>query len=79
MMTLTREQKNELVEWVQSYFYENRGEEIGIIAAEDMLDAISNKLGPYYYNAGVEAARKEVEIANVRLEEELFSIKKSTR
>lgn len=78
-MELTKDQKKELVEWLQSYFYENRGEEIGIIAAEDMLDAINSELAPYYFNAGVEAARKEVAIANARLEEELFSIKKSTK
>lgn len=72
----SKEQRREFVQWIQNYFYENRGEAIGEIAAEEFLDAINDELGAKFFNAGVEAARKEVANANARLEEELFAIKR---
>ena len=56
--SLPQDQKRLLIRHIQDFFYEERGEEMGIIAAERFLDFVALELAPAFYNLGVQDARK---------------------
>jgi uncharacterized protein (DUF2164 family) len=51
---LSKSTKEEMAAEIQTYFMEERGEELGDLAARLMLDFITEKLGPTFYNLGVQ-------------------------
>jgi uncharacterized protein (DUF2164 family) len=65
-----------MISEIQRFFYEERNESIGLIAAENAFDFFKNELGPYFYNAAVKDARQLVEQKMITLEEDLFSLEK---
>ena len=50
---LNNETKKDMAEKIKEYFYKERGEEIGDLAAVLLLDFFMEELGPYIYNIGV--------------------------
>lgn len=50
---LNNEDKKDMIEKIKEYFYQEREEEIGDLAASLMLNFILEELGPYIYNMGV--------------------------
>jgi uncharacterized protein (DUF2164 family) len=50
---LSKEQKKRAVDEIKDYFYTERDEEMGDLAADMLLDFISDKLGPCFYNQAV--------------------------
>lgn len=56
-LKLTREEKNKLIAEIQYFFNEERGEEIGIIAAETVLDFFIENLGITIYNRTLDEAK----------------------
>lgn len=74
---IPREKKKELVERIQSYFYEERGEEIGELAAENFLHFIMSDIGPTLYNAGISDAIGMTEQKWMSIEQDLEALKKS--
>jgi uncharacterized protein (DUF2164 family) len=75
---LPREQKQQLIERVQNYFYEERSEEIGDLSAELLLDYMIKEIGPVVYNQAIQDAIKTVGEKMVSLEDDLHSLEKST-
>lgn len=57
-LELNKEQKEEAVKEIIHYFGKERDEEIGNLAAQLLLMFIAEKIGPYYYNKGVQDAQK---------------------
>ncbi len=55
---LAKEKKKSVVESIITFFYEERGEEIGIIAAEDVLDFFLEEVGAEIYDKGVQDSRE---------------------
>lgn len=55
--TLTDPEKQSAIKEVISFFRDERGEEIGYIAAEAVLDMFLQKVGTKIYNKGVEDAK----------------------
>jgi uncharacterized protein (DUF2164 family) len=55
---LTKEQRDEMVAEIKSYFLKERDEEIGDLAAGFILDFVLEKLAPAFYNEGVADAYK---------------------
>lgn len=51
-----REMREDLVEKIKSYFWNERNEEISDFVAECFLDFIINNVGPYIYNQAIEDA-----------------------
>ncbi|APC49216.1 DUF2164 domain-containing protein [Virgibacillus halodenitrificans] len=51
---ITKEQKEEMAGHIQAYFEQERGEDIGNLAALMFLDFFMDKLAPVFYNLGVE-------------------------
>lgn len=56
-LKLTREEKNKLISEIQGFFSEERDEEIGIIAAETVLDFFVENLGITIYNRTLDEAK----------------------
>lgn len=56
-LTLTSEEKNKLIEKIQEFFYTERDEKIGIIAAEVILDFFLDTLGTAIYNKSLMDAK----------------------
>lgn len=59
-MELTRAEKNQMIEEIKKFYMEERGEEIGNLAGEIILDFITKSLGKFYYNAGIRDAKKYI-------------------
>lgn len=51
---LGREKKREAIEAIIAYYQREKGEEIGIIAAEEILDFVLEMVGTEIYNKAVE-------------------------
>jgi uncharacterized protein (DUF2164 family) len=69
---LSKSTKEEMAAEIQTYFMEERGEELGDLAARLMLDFITEKLGPNFYNLGVQDSYR---FMSQKLED-LFEIEK---
>ncbi|SEM64388.1 Uncharacterized conserved protein, DUF2164 family [Mesobacillus persicus] len=50
--------KDEMTGEIKRYFHEERGEELGDLAALLILEFISDKLGAHFYNLGVQDASR---------------------
>lgn len=74
-LKLPRENKEQLINRIQVYFYEERSEEIGNLAAENLLNFMIKEIGPFIYNQAVSDACKLVEERMQSLEEDLHAIK----
>lgn len=57
---LPKEQKRLAVKEIIDFFGNERGEEIGVIAAESILDMFLQKVGLDLYNKGVEDSKNFV-------------------
>ena len=57
ILELSREKKNRLINEIQGFFYNEREEELGIIAAERVLDFFLEELGTLVYNKALDDSR----------------------
>lgn len=78
-MILNDEDKRVVMEEIKRFFFEERDEEIGEIAAMNFLDFVTEKISPYYYNAAIREAVKQTENNAMRLEEDLYSLLRNTK
>ncbi|HEY4554375.1 MAG TPA: DUF2164 family protein, partial [Bacillaceae bacterium] len=58
MPRLSAEKKRQMIRDIQEFFLEERGEEIGEIAAEACFEFIKDRLGPVFYNEAIRDARE---------------------
>lgn len=63
---LTEQQRKAAIDDIISFFSSERNEEIGILAAENILDIFLQKIGTHLYNRGIEDTKKFI---NDRFEE----------
>lgn len=54
---LSKDKKDNCVSKIITFFKEERGEEIGIIAAEDFLNFMLQEIGEDIYNKGIDDAK----------------------
>lgn len=71
---LSREQKQQLINNVKRYFETERDENLGDLAAENLIEFMLKQLGPIAYNAALSDARLTVMEQMQRLEEEIYSL-----
>jgi uncharacterized protein (DUF2164 family) len=76
IIRIPNENKEEIIRSLQNYFYNERSEEIGNIAAENLLDFILKEIGPYFYNQGVKDTKEMVEQKMLSLEEDILSLER---
>lgn len=58
MVELDKDEEKIIVEEIKKFYFSERDEEIGNLSAMILLDFITKKLGKYYYNKGVNDAKK---------------------
>lgn len=68
---LSNAERKIAVDHIISFFRNERGEEIGILAAENLLDMFQEQVGTKLYNKGVENTQ---DFVKKRLEEVSFDI-----
>lgn len=78
-LKIPREEKLQLIVSLQQFFEMERSEEIGELAAENLLDYMLKELSPYVYNQAIADARKVVEQQMLGLEDELYALQKPLR
>lgn len=74
--SLPPDQKRLLIRHIQDYFYEENGEDLGLLAAERFLNFVAFELGPAFYNLGVQDAKKMLRAQMDSLETELAILEK---
>ena len=57
---LTQEEKKKVIPLIQRYYEEEKGEKIGNLAAEFLLDFFVKEIGPIIYNHAISDARKNL-------------------
>lgn len=55
-LSISREKREKLINEIKTFFYEERDEKIGDLAANIVLDFFMDKLAPEFYNEGVNDA-----------------------
>jgi uncharacterized protein (DUF2164 family) len=60
-LKLSDEDRRQAQRRLQEYFASERGEELGDLAVTLLLDFIAEEVGPYFYNQGLNVARRRVE------------------
>ncbi|QQE77215.1 DUF2164 domain-containing protein [Alicyclobacillus sp. SO9] len=76
LLKLSPEQRRSLIESIQSYFETERSEEIGELAADNLLDFMIKHLGPFIYNRALDDARGVVMDQMERVEEEVYALRR---
>ncbi|EPN4953136.1 DUF2164 domain-containing protein [Vibrio diabolicus] len=79
MIKLERAQKETLATSIQDYMQDELDVEIGQFDSEFLIDFITEKLGPIYYNKGVEDAKSLVERRMLEVSEELYEIEQEVK
>lgn len=79
MIKLERAQKETLATVIQDYMQDELDVEIGQFDSEFLIDFITEKLGPIYYNKGVEDAKSLVERRMLEVSEELYEIEQEVK
>jgi uncharacterized protein (DUF2164 family) len=74
-MDLTKEDRADAIARIQRYFREERGEELGDLAAGLLLDFFATELGPTLYNRGVQDSKALAQRFTASLDEELDSLR----
>jgi uncharacterized protein (DUF2164 family) len=72
----SKEQKRQIIRLIQDFFQGERDEQIGIIAAQGLLDFIDQEIGPYYYNQAIRDARRLVQGQMESIDTELYIMEK---
>ncbi len=75
-LKLPKQQKDDLIERMQDYFYKERSEELGALATEQLLLFMLEQLGPIVYNHAIEDARKLLGERMAAFEDELYALEK---
>lgn len=65
-----------MLDQIQEYFELERDEQLGELAADQLLHFMIQELGPFMYNRGVEDARLMVEQKVMNLDEDLLSLER---
>ncbi|WP_211747395.1 DUF2164 domain-containing protein [Paenibacillus sp. Marseille-Q4541] len=78
-MKLPKEQKDQMIRLIQAYFETERGETIGDLAADGVLDFFMTELSPYVYNQALGDCRVMVNQRMVSLEEDIYALEKNIK
>jgi uncharacterized protein (DUF2164 family) len=73
---LTKEQQLEMISDIQSFFSDERDEELSEFAAERVLDFVKETLAPHFYNAAVLDVKRVVEERYASLEDEILTLER---
>lgn len=77
-ISFSSKQKQEILHALQRYFEDELETELGQFDADFLLDFISKKIGPAFYNQGVKDAQKVLEEKMLYINDELYQIEKQS-
>jgi uncharacterized protein (DUF2164 family) len=73
---IPKEQKDEIVSRIQTFYYEQTGDEIGQLAAENWFEFFYKEVGPVFYNQGIMDSKDVLMDKMLLLEEDLYALKR---
>ena len=76
---IPREQKEEMIRELQAYFLDEREEEIGNLAAEQIVDYMIKLLGPHLYNQAIADVRTMITQKMDQIDDELYALERPIR
>lgn len=76
---LSPEQRKKVIQVIIDHFATERDEELGIIAAGDLLDVILETITPHIFNKGVIETKKLVQTQLQELDFEIDTLLKETK
>ncbi|WP_181350208.1 DUF2164 domain-containing protein [Thalassobacillus sp. CUG 92003] len=76
MVSMRKEEKEHVITNIQTYFELERGEQLGELGADQLLDFFMKELEPYIHNKAVHEARQMVEQKVMNLDEDLLALEK---
>lgn len=76
MIQFNRAQKEMLSQLFQEYFRDELDHDLGGFEAEFLVDFVSEKLGPHFYNQGLADALKAVEARLEDISEGIYQLEK---
>ncbi|CAK6716234.1 conserved hypothetical protein [Vibrio harveyi] len=79
MIKLERAQKETLATAIQDYMQDELSLEIGQFDSEFLIDFITEKLAPLYYNKGIEDAKTVIERRMLEMSDELYEIEQEVQ
>ncbi|ELC3157962.1 DUF2164 domain-containing protein [Vibrio harveyi] len=79
MIKLERAQKETLAAAIQDYMQDELSLEIGQFDSEFLIDFITEKLAPIYYNKGIEDAKTVIERRMLEMSDELYEIEQEVQ
>ena len=79
MIKLERAQKEALATAIQDYMQDELEVEIDQFDSEFLIDFITEKLAPIYYNKGIEDAKTVIERRMLEMTDELYEIEQEVQ
>jgi uncharacterized protein (DUF2164 family) len=73
---LTKEQQQKMISDIQTFFSQERGEEISEFSAERVLDFAKESLAPHFYNAAIADVKHVVEQQYASMEDEILTLER---
>lgn len=74
---LSDEVKKNILDEIKNYFYQERGEQIGFIASENLLEFFLGNIGKYIYNKALDDTKKWFENRMENMESDFYILYKS--
>ncbi|MDF2154817.1 DUF2164 domain-containing protein [Vibrio sp. CAU 1672] len=74
MIKLERTQKEQIATAIKDYMQDELNVEIGQFDSEFLIDFITEKLGPIYFNLGIAEAKKVIERRVYEMSDALYEI-----
>jgi uncharacterized protein (DUF2164 family) len=78
-ITFSRDETKAMVSEIQDYFREELDQSIGAMPAEMLMLFFAEKMGAYFYNAGLHDAQALVRKKIDDVSDEIFSLEQVTR
>ncbi|MET3681978.1 uncharacterized protein (DUF2164 family) [Alkalibacillus flavidus] len=64
---------------IKRYFADERGEDLGDLAVDNLYTWLTEQLAPHFYNQGVHDARQIIDEKTINLDEDLRSLERTVR
>lgn len=78
-MKFPKEQREQIIDQIQEYFEKERGESLGHLAADNMLEFFMAQISPYIYNHALEDCRQLVTQRMVSLEDDIYALEQQAK
>ncbi len=75
---LPREQRETMISNIQHFFEMERGETIGELAADQVLEFVLTSIGPHLYNQALADCRALVNERMAGMEEDIYALEQQT-